>query len=128
MNTRTRAFLCALALGIASVGATACTTTAAGSAPTLVAPKTVNQSLAEAEIAFTGAVTAADTMYNSGVITKDQAMSLVPALQNINTALDAAEAAVAIGDTVSAQAQLGGAQSALATIANVLMQMRNAAQ
>lgn len=95
---------------------------------TVTAPKTVNQALADAEIAFTGTVVAIDQMYTSKVITLDQARAFMPTLQKISDALDAAEAAAALGNAAAEQAQINGATALLSTISGALLALRSNVQ
>lgn len=95
---------------------------------TSIAPKSVSQALAEAEISFTGIVVTADSLHSQGVLTTEQASAMFPAVQQISDGLDAAETALALGRAADAQTGLAKLTPILAAITAQLVALKEKSQ
>lgn len=73
-----------------------------------IRPETAREALAEAEIAFMGVISAATQLHAAGHLSTPDAQAMVPTLQRIADAIDAARDLLRAGEAAAALAELNG--------------------
>lgn len=92
---------------LSPIGVSACASLGIEQPP---APRTVNESLAETEVAFIGVIYVADRLHEQGALTDAQRDSLLSTFVDIADKLDTAHALAKIGRDVEALATIGEAR------------------